>query len=497
MTNPKKWAIHLACYLIAMIGMSALNEFHPSVLQRKQVAAAVAESSEPAWQPTSVIRLDNDNPYATPGQEFDGKLYLYEDLKFALWSPRVNSDRTFLFYSLSKDSKGTYTLSGKGVATIKANGEYDITERERIAPLSIPALEDGAPVMETSMGTTYKKYLVRLAESTPAQYRASIVKEAYQRTTGALQAPEQPDGQKQAVEKYQQKQSRLQHKSVVFYTLLGITILSLLMAIGLVNMNDDELDLTPRAKYQMDAEGNVTLSQEFQPLPGILKVFNIAALAITAFVCVCLSVPDLYLTAETCLFAGFFEGAGAIIMLAVTIGSLAVSFWIMSRAIRQAEDADTEKGIWLTLVELAAVALLNIYAIVLWGPVSFVVVIALNLWLAMPDTLIAYSTGKTKTMLHWLIPLDIMLKWLYSSLFLLIMLAVYIFHMFLQGKVKADAAADLAAKRRRAQEGNSFIVTDSEGHAVHMTRIGNSDNFTCGNGNTYERNAGGSFTKLP
>ncbi len=497
MKNSKKWAIHLACYLIAMIGMSALNEFHPSTIQRKQVAAAVAEDSEPAWQPTSVVKLDNDNPYASPGQEFDGKLYLYEDRKFALWSPRVNSDRTFLFYSLSKDSKGAYLLSGKGVATIRANGEYDIQEHDGMAPLSIPALKDGEPVMETSDGITYKKYLVRLAEATPAQYRTEAVKEAYQRMTGIQAAPQQPDQQKLAVEKYQQDKSRQQHKSTVFYTLLAITVLSLLMAIGLVSANDDDLELTPRTKYQMDEEGNVTLHWEFQPLPGFLKVFNIATLAITAFIIACLAMPDLRLTALACLFAGFFEGAGAIIMLAVTIGSLAVSFWIMSRAIRQAEGADTEKGTWLTLVELVAVALLDFYAIVIWGPVSIGIVFALNLWLAMPDTIITYSTGKTRTMLHWLIPLDIMLKWLYSALFLLIMLAVYIFNMFLQGKVKADAAAELAAKRRRAQEGNDFMVTDSEGHTVHMTRIGDSDNFTCGNGNTYERSAGGSFTKLP
>lgn len=74
MKTSKKWTIHIACYVIAALALSVLNELHPAVKYRTEVIEPQTE----ALQPTAVIDLDNDNPYAYAGQESDGKLHHFQ-----------------------------------------------------------------------------------------------------------------------------------------------------------------------------------------------------------------------------------------------------------------------------------------------------------------------------------------------------------------------------------------------------------------------------------
>ena len=78
MKTSKKWTIHIACYVIAALALSVLNELHPAVKYRTEVIEPQTE----AMQPTAVIDLDNDNPYAYAGQESDGKLYVSGDSSY-------------------------------------------------------------------------------------------------------------------------------------------------------------------------------------------------------------------------------------------------------------------------------------------------------------------------------------------------------------------------------------------------------------------------------
>lgn len=62
MKTSKKWTIHIACYVIAALALSVLNELHPAVKYRTEVIEPQTE----AMQPTAVIDLDNATPMPTP-----------------------------------------------------------------------------------------------------------------------------------------------------------------------------------------------------------------------------------------------------------------------------------------------------------------------------------------------------------------------------------------------------------------------------------------------
>ena len=59
MKKSKKWIIYVACYLVTLAVMSGFTELYLNKGQAPK-AEQPRKETEPAWQPTAVIHLDND-----------------------------------------------------------------------------------------------------------------------------------------------------------------------------------------------------------------------------------------------------------------------------------------------------------------------------------------------------------------------------------------------------------------------------------------------------
>mgnify|MGYP000063232629 FL=1 len=163
----------------------------------------------------------------------------------------------------------------------------------------------------------------------------------------------------------------------------------------------DEIELGPKNKITT-CDDELTISTEYQKMPKLLLVSNYLLLALIAVITVCLCVPQLTETIFANLFAGFFEGLGAIIMLTALACAMAYNCWMMSRHIKDAEACDTDKGFWLTAVEILMVIVVNTVVVAMWLPVSLIPVFGINVILALPNIIIAYATSAHRSELHWM-----------------------------------------------------------------------------------------------
>ena len=275
------------------------------------------------------------------------------------------------------------------------------------------------------------------------------------------------------MQEYIHNKSLLVYKSTVFYSLLGITVLAVIMAI-LLFAERDEIELGPKNKITT-CDDELTISTEYQKMPKLLLVSNYLLLALIAVITVCLCVPLLTETIFANLFAGFFEGLGAIIMLTALACAMAYNCWMMSRHIKDAEACDTDKGFWLTAVEILMVIVVNTVVVAMWLPVSLIPVFGINVILALPNIIIAYATSAHRSELHWMLPVHEIYKWISGFTVLAIVVLLWIFNCLLQGKVRSDELEAAANAKRQLSEGNDFYATGEDGKLHHFQRVGSSD----------------------
>lgn len=470
MKTSKKWAIHIACYVIAALALSILNELHPAVKYRTEVIEPQTE----ALQPTAVIDLDNDNPYAYAGQESDGKLYLYADKQLAVMNPRVSENRNLTFMQIVTTADGAMELHVKGFINVDAQGHYSLDDAGNVGkPMVIKQVKDGEPIMQNIANIDTKRYKIRLLRNTPLGINADAVAEAAQRVSPDYTPAPQPDPQQEKMQEYIHNKSLLVYKSTVFYSLLGITVLAVIMAI-LLFAERDEIELGPKNKITT-CDDELTISTEYQKMPKLLLVSNYLLLALIAVITVCLCVPQLTETIFANLFAGFFEGLGAIIMLTALACAMAYNCWMMSRHIKDAEACDTDKGFWLTAVEILMVIVVNTVVVAMWLPVSLIPVFGINVILALPNIIIAYATSAHRSELHWMLPVHEIYKWISGFTVLAFVVLLWIFNCLLQGKVRSDELEAAANAKRQLAEGNDFYATGEDGKLHHFQRVGSSD----------------------
>ena len=498
MKKSKKWIIYVACYLVTLAVMSGFTELYLSKDQTPK-AEQPQQEAEPAWQPTAVIHLDNDNPYAYQGQEFDGTLYLYQDRNLAIINPRQNQGKVFSFFSIEKEKSGGIKLVGRGYGQADKNGNFTLKDNDKIPPLFIGNLKDGEPIKESSVNTLYKKYLVRLLPNSPAPFKTGVLKEALSHISPDYTAPEEPDYDQIRHQEWLAKQQMLQYQPAVFYSLLGVTIVAVLLALFLgfdYKEWQEENRHTPRESYRMDRDGNIRLSRVWDEMPKFISISNVIAIVLAVVILIPMTIPALSKVIMVNLYSGFFEGLGAIVMSIAIVVSMLLSFFVLGEHAEAAEGSDTDNGTLLDIFEICACVLFNINALII-VPVSIIPLLVINLMLAVPSTIIAFATTEKKTAVHWLIPFNTALKWLFASMLLAIVVIAYIWQIILKLKADSDRAEAASASRRRAEEGNDFLVTDADGKTVHMHRIGDSDDFSCGSNDQTYYYSGGTFHKNP
>ena len=485
MKTSKKWTIHISCYLLLCVISSLFVQYHPSVKYRNEVVEVHAE----ALQPTAVIGLDNNNPYAYAGQESDGKLYIYADRRLAIINPRKTENSQLTFMKIDTAANGSMTLLAKGNISIDRQGRFSLNDISRSNPWVISQIKDGEPIME--------QYVMRILPNVPLDINPDAVAEAARRVSPGYTPEANSDLQEEKVQEYLHHKGIVAYKSVVFYSLLAIAVVAILIAI-LFFVERDEIEVTPKSKLIKNGD-TLTISTEYQKMDRLLTISNYFLLAVIIAVAACLCTPQLREIVFTNLFDGFFEGSGAIILLTALVCAMAYNCWMMSRYTKEAEDCDTDKGFWLTAVEIVVVIGFNAYLVALWIPISMIPIIIINLILALPNIIIAYSTSMHRSELHWMLPVYETFKWFYGFMLLAFVVILWIFYCLLQGKVRSDMLEEAANAKRQQADGNVCYAMDSDGKWHKFQRVGDGDEWYDASDadDKYYIRQGDSFTRTP
>ena len=465
----------------------------------KREAVAPAEPSSAI--PTATLAMTGDAPYGTQ-KAIDGIMYVYADRGMALYvsSGRdgiAGNGRVVVVYSLSKEH-------GKNMLHPVASGSRSESDGKMTfagsLPKSLPDLYvdsySGTTVYERSTGLFYEYAEMKAVDNAPcaAVTDDDIATVASLIKPGGFEAAEARD---QAARQQQIAETRSYagYATPVLCVTVGMIVMLLVIYFLLRDVRDDaahDIRRTP-VTYDLSADGSVmTIHPTMPALPSWFMVADILALATVAVEAAVVSVPWLRhlvyesLASQTLMAIGFI-----VALIVMTIIQFCV-FGILEECVGQAEGCeDDDKGLLPSLVEMGAVVVFNVMGFMFSaGAGSLVPLLLANLCVSVPMTVGAWRRSHGRTPAHWLQLLHNTFMWMCGGILVALWMCLMIFVSLLDMHRRSNEAEERAARNRRAAEGDRFFVSDGNGGTLEMSRIGDSDEFHCSDGNMYTRSGG-------